>query len=102
MKAAFLSFAVGLAVGVLYGLIRVEEPCAAHYCFARTAWHGDWRAAWRIRRAARHPWTCHFHFSSRYVREYRSEACLELTQIPRNFFAASSCGISSYRISSGL
>jgi len=26
MKAAFLSFAVGLAVGVLYGLIRVKSP----------------------------------------------------------------------------
>ena len=42
MKVLFLSFVVGLGVGVLYGLIRVKSPSAAHRSVARPVRNGAW------------------------------------------------------------
>ena len=44
MKGLFLSFVVGLGVGVLYGLIRVKSPAPDH-SVARLVRDGAWRTA---------------------------------------------------------
>jgi len=40
MKVLFVSFLVGLFVGVLYGVIRVKSPAAAHCGSARSSGNG--------------------------------------------------------------
>ena len=45
MKASFVSFLVGLGVGVIYGLIRVKSPAPPIIALLGLLGHGLWRTA---------------------------------------------------------